>query len=126
MVLPGLLRIDPRTLPASSRRELEAFRHRARETPAFQEALTGLVDALLPAGRATQGDREDELDTLLAEADRGQTRLLNIGYHLRICGRPARFAAFEQVLARLKGLGDKVFVSRRDDIARAFAQSVPA
>lgn len=68
----------------------------------------------------------DALDTLLAEADRGQTRLLNIGYHLRICGRPARFAAFEQVLARLKGLGDKVFVSRRDDIARAFAQSVPA
>lgn len=67
----------------------------------------------------------DALDVLLAEAERGQPRLLNIGYHLRICGRPARFPAFEQVLARLAALGDRVFVARRDVIGRAFAAAVP-
>lgn len=68
----------------------------------------------------------DALDVLLAEAERAGPRMLNIGYHLRICGRPARFPAFEQVLARLAGLGDRVYVARRDDIARAFAARVAA
>lgn len=68
----------------------------------------------------------DALDVLLAEAEAGHPRLLNIGYHLRICGRPARFAAFDHVLARLAGLADRVYVARRDEIARAFAGSVPA
>ncbi len=67
----------------------------------------------------------DALDVLLAEADHGRPRLLNIGYHLRICGRPARFPAFEQVLARLAALGDRVYVARRDAIARAFAAACP-
>ncbi len=39
----------------------------------------------------------DALEVLLAEADRGRPRLLNIGYHLRIAGRPARFPAFDAV-----------------------------
>ncbi len=67
----------------------------------------------------------DALDVLLAEAEAGRPRLLNIGYHLRICGRPARFPAFEQVLARLAALGDRVYVARRDAIAQAFAAAVP-
>ncbi|MCZ8261388.1 MAG: polysaccharide deacetylase family protein [Beijerinckiaceae bacterium] len=67
----------------------------------------------------------DALEVLLSEADQGRPRLLNIGYHLRICGRPARFPAFEQVLARLAALGDRVYVGRRDAIARAFAAACP-
>ncbi len=67
----------------------------------------------------------DALDVLLEEAERGQTRLLSIGYHLRICGRPARFPAFEQVLSKLSALGDRVFVARRDVIARAFRDVAP-
>jgi peptidoglycan/xylan/chitin deacetylase (PgdA/CDA1 family) len=67
----------------------------------------------------------DALDVLLAEAECGHSRLLNIGYHLRITGRPARFPAFERVLAKLDSLGDKVFVARRDVIARAFAEACP-
>ncbi len=62
----------------------------------------------------------DALAVLLAEAERGKPRLLNIGYHLRIAGRPGRFPAFEGVLARLAGLGDRVWVARRDEIARAW------
>lgn len=67
----------------------------------------------------------DALDTLLDEAAVGHARLLNIGFHLRICGRPARFPAFEQVLTKLAALGDRVFVARRDVIARAFSDVVP-
>lgn len=65
MVLPGLLRADPRLLPASRRRELAAFRHRARHTPAYQTALTGLVDTLLPGGASARPHGE-ALDSLLA------------------------------------------------------------
>jgi peptidoglycan/xylan/chitin deacetylase (PgdA/CDA1 family) len=82
-----------------------------------------------PNGFARAGEMvdyvEDALATLLAEAARGQARLLNIGYHLRISGRPGRFPAFEQVLARLAALGDQVWVARRDAIAAAFAAAVP-
>jgi peptidoglycan/xylan/chitin deacetylase (PgdA/CDA1 family) len=69
---------------------------------------------------------DDALETLLAEADRGLTRMLTIGFHLRICGRPGRFPAFARILDRLAGLGDRVWVARRDAIARAFAEKTPS
>ena len=43
------------------------------------------------------------LATLLAEARRGQPRLLNVGYHLRISGRPGRFQAFAGVIVAAFG-----------------------
>ena len=60
------------------------------------------------------------------EAKQGKPRLLNIGYHLRIAGRPARFPAFEIVLARLAELGDQVWVARRIDIAKAWRAATRA
>jgi peptidoglycan/xylan/chitin deacetylase (PgdA/CDA1 family) len=57
------------------------------------------------------------LEQLLEEGERGAPKLLNIGFHLRICGRPARFRAVEAILARLAELGPKVWVARRIDIA---------
>jgi peptidoglycan/xylan/chitin deacetylase (PgdA/CDA1 family) len=63
---------------------------------------------------------DDALDTLLAEARRGRLRLLNIGFHLRIVGRPARFPAFRGVLDRLKVHRHEIWIARRADIARAF------
>jgi hypothetical protein len=68
----------------------------------------------------------DALNVLLAEAKQGKPRLLNIGYHLRIAGRPARFPAFEKVLARLAELGDQVWVARRMDIAKAWRAATNA
>jgi peptidoglycan/xylan/chitin deacetylase (PgdA/CDA1 family) len=62
---------------------------------------------------------DDALDTLLAEAERGLPRLLNLGFHLRICGRPARFPAFSGILERLTERED-IWVASRIDIARAF------
>ncbi len=66
----------------------------------------------------------DALETLLAEAARGHARLLNIGFHLRIVGRPARYPAFARILDLLHRQGDRIWVARRAEIARAFAAQV--
>ena len=67
----------------------------------------------------------DALEVLLAEADAGKTRLLNIGFHLRICGRPARFKAVRDILALLDGVRDRAWIARRIDIARHAMQQLP-
>ena len=67
----------------------------------------------------------DALAVLEAEAARGRPRLLNIGFHLRICGRPGRFPAFRDVLRLLADRGDRIWVARRDSIARAFLAALP-
>lgn len=67
----------------------------------------------------------DALDVLEAEAARGLPRLLNIGFHLRIVGRPGRFKAFTGVLDALHGRRDRLWIATREDIARAFARSGP-
>lgn len=66
----------------------------------------------------------DALDVLEAEADRGRARLLNIGFHLRICGRPGRFKAFAAIVEELKRRERRLWVARRCDIARAFLAAV--
>lgn len=63
----------------------------------------------------------DALTVLRAEAAAGKTRLLNIGLHLRICGRPSRFLAVREILAMLAGFQDDIWVARRKDIAAHFA-----
>lgn len=67
----------------------------------------------------------DALDVLEAEAEEGLPRLLNIGFHLRIVGRPGRFKAFDRILAELAHRRDRLWIARRIDIATAFAQVVP-
>jgi peptidoglycan/xylan/chitin deacetylase (PgdA/CDA1 family) len=62
----------------------------------------------------------DALDVLEAEGARGHTRLLNIGFHLRIVGRPGRFMAFEKILALLAARRDRIWIAPRADIARAW------
>jgi peptidoglycan/xylan/chitin deacetylase (PgdA/CDA1 family) len=66
---------------------------------------------------------EAAIDQLIEEGERGVPKLLNIGLHLRICGRPARFRAVEGILRVLAARGDKVWVARRRDIA-AHARAV--
>lgn len=62
----------------------------------------------------------DALDVLEAEAARGQARMLNIGFHLRIVGRPGRFGAFDGVLADLAARRERIWIATREDIARAW------
>jgi len=66
------------------------------------------------------------LGTLVAEAERGKSAMLTIGFHLRICGRPARFSAVEAILAGIKRHGDALWVARRRDIAGHFMAAGPA
>lgn len=67
----------------------------------------------------------DALDVLEDEARRGRARLLNIGFHLRIVGRPGRFKAFQMILEELNRRRDRIWLARRIDIARAFLAAVP-
>ena len=66
----------------------------------------------------------DALDMLEDEADDGRARLLNIGFHLRIAGRPARFKAFRDNVAELARRRERLWIARRIDIARAFHERV--
>ncbi len=66
----------------------------------------------------------DALSTLLAEARAGRPRLLNLGFHLRIVGRPGRFPAFAGILDMLASRRDELWVATRAEIAAAFAARV--
>lgn len=68
----------------------------------------------------------DAIDMLLEEGEAGHPKLLNIGWHLRIAGRPGRFAAFKRVLALLQSYGDRVWIARRDAIAQSWRDQFPA
>lgn len=63
------------------------------------------------------------LDTLLTDAARGRSAMLSIGLHLRITGRPARFAAVRSILDYIQKHGDDVWVAKRSDIAEHFKSS---
>ena len=81
-----------------------------------------------PNGFVRPGEMVDyvtgALDVLESEADMGLPRLLNIGFHLRIVGRPARFPAFDRILADLARRRDRIWIARRIDIAKAFLEAI--
>ncbi|WP_448041163.1 polysaccharide deacetylase family protein [Bradyrhizobium liaoningense] len=60
------------------------------------------------------------LATLVEEAERGRSAMLSVGFHLRICGRPARFRAVKTILVELARLEGRVWVATRADIAAHF------
>jgi len=62
------------------------------------------------------------LATLVSEAERGRSAMLSVGFHLRICGRPARFAAVQSILTELSRLGDRIWIAKREEIAGHFRE----
>jgi peptidoglycan/xylan/chitin deacetylase (PgdA/CDA1 family) len=64
------------------------------------------------------------VDTLIQEAELGRSSMLTIGLHLRISGRPARFAAVRQILAGLSAVSGKVWIATRGQIAGHFSTQV--
>jgi len=68
----------------------------------------------------------DAIEQLLIESANGRSSTLSVGYHLRICGRPARFKAFTKLLTYLNSLGNQIWIARRVDIANAFNARAPA
>jgi allantoinase len=70
---------------------------------------------------------KDAFDVLYAEGDPAglnQPKMLSIGLHCRIVGRPARAAALARFLDYVQG-HDKVWITRRIDIARHWRATHP-
>jgi OHCU decarboxylase len=67
---------------------------------------------------------KDSFDTLYAEGKAGRPRMLNIGLHCRLVGRPGRAAALKRFIDYVKG-HDKVWLARRADIARHWREHHP-
>ncbi|MDJ0685747.1 MAG: polysaccharide deacetylase family protein [Alphaproteobacteria bacterium] len=67
----------------------------------------------------------DALDVLETEAASGHSRIMNIGFHLRIVGRPGRFKAFQCILEEIDRRRDRIWLAQRLQIANAFAEAVP-
>lgn len=66
----------------------------------------------------------DTFDQMYSERREG-FRYMSLGLHLRIVGRPGRIGALRRFLDYVRGHDDVWFVHRRQ-MARAFAESVPA
>lgn len=67
---------------------------------------------------------KDAFDVLYAEGEAGAPKMLSIGMHCRLLGRPARFAALRRFVDYVKG-HDKVWFARRVDIARHWHATHP-
>lgn len=64
-------------------------------------------------------------DQLYREGEAGNPKMMSLGLHLRIIGRPGRIWAFEEFLRHVRG-HDGVWLATRKAIADHFAQAQPA
>jgi urate oxidase len=67
---------------------------------------------------------KDSFDTLYEEGRLGSPKMMSLGLHCRLVGMPGRFAGLRRFVDYIKGK-DKVWVARRIDIARHWAQHHP-
>jgi OHCU decarboxylase len=67
---------------------------------------------------------KDSFDTLYEEGRAGRPRMMNIGLHCRLVGRPGRAAALKRFVNYVKS-HDKAWVARRIDIARHWRETHP-
>ncbi|GAB2788239.1 allantoinase PuuE [Halomonas shantousis] len=66
----------------------------------------------------------DAFDVLYAEGEESP-KMLSVGLHCRLIGRPGRFRALQRFLDHIEA-HDRVWVTRRVDIARHWAEQHPA
>lgn len=67
---------------------------------------------------------KDSFDTLYAEGKAGRPRMMNIGLHCRLVGRPGRAAALKRFIDYVKA-HENVWLARRVDIARHWREHHP-
>jgi putative urate catabolism protein len=67
---------------------------------------------------------KDAFDLLFAEGAGGSPKMMSVGLHCRLAGRPGRAAALERFIAYLRS-HEKVWIARRIDIARHWHQHFP-
>ncbi|MEV0947518.1 allantoinase PuuE [Rhodococcus sp. NPDC049939] len=70
-----------------------------------------------PSGEQFFTHVRDAFDVLYAEGVSGAPKMLSVGLHCRIVGRPGRIAALERFLDHVQS-HDRVWVARRIEIAR--------
>ncbi len=68
---------------------------------------------------------KDSFDLLWREGAEGEPKMMNIGLHCRLVGRPGRALALEKFLDYVQS-HDKVWVAKRVDIARHWREVHPA
>jgi len=68
---------------------------------------------------------KDSFDVLYAEGKAGAAKMMSVGLHCRIAGRPGRAAALARFLDYVQG-HERVWVTRRIDIARHWRDVHPA
>ena len=66
---------------------------------------------------------KDTFNWLVEEAKDEGARMMSLGLHLRIIGRPGRIGAFEDFLKHVQGRDD-VWIATREQIAQHFADKV--
>ena len=67
----------------------------------------------------------DSFDTLYREGEQGHAKMMSVGLHCRIVGKPGRIASLRRFLEYVRG-HEKVWVCRRIDIARHWRAVHPA
>jgi peptidoglycan/xylan/chitin deacetylase (PgdA/CDA1 family) len=60
----------------------------------------------------------DAFDLLLEEGRAGSPKMMSVGLHCRLVGRPGRARALQRFLAHVAAHREEVWVCRRADIAR--------
>ena len=68
---------------------------------------------------------KDSFDVLYEEGARGAPKMLSVGLHCRLVGRPGRLAGLARFLDHVAS-HDKIWVARRIDIARHWQEHHPA
>jgi OHCU decarboxylase len=67
---------------------------------------------------------KDAFDTLYAEGQAGAPKMLNIGLHCRLIGRPGRIASLQRFIEYIKG-HEGVWIAKRIEIAEHWAKTHP-
>ncbi|MFE9326582.1 allantoinase PuuE [Nocardia sp. NPDC052278] len=78
-----------------------------------------------PSGEQFFAHLRDAFDVLYREGAEGSPKMLSIGLHCRLVGRPARLAALERFLDHVQSHAD-VWIARRIDIAEHWRRVFPA
>lgn len=82
------------------------------------------IQAGFTDGAQFEGYLKDSFDMLYAEGQRGQPKMLSIGLHCRLVGRPGRVIALRRVLEHMAG-HEGVWFATREEIADHWAKTHP-
>ena len=66
----------------------------------------------------------DAFDVLYAEGEAGAPKMMSVGLHCRLAGRPGRAAALERFIGHVRA-HDRVWIARRVDIAEHWLRTFP-